>query len=272
MQHRGTARRRVLIASAARLCPRPAPRSSPTGAPVGTLGTVVGGTGAGDRAHRPGQGSARCRPADHGRRRAADARHPALARSSPFRRGRRRGRGLMADRAGAPPRAWQRMLSGRRLDLLDPSPLDIEISDIAHGLARVARWNGQTVGDHAFSVAQHSLLVEEIFCAVMPEASRDAAAGGAAARRARICHRRHDLAVQVGGRRRLQGGRGPAAAGDPSALRAAGRAAVRRCATPSSGPTRSPPISRRRCSPASRSPRRRAISAARAASTRRAST
>ena len=70
---------------------------------------------------------------------------------------------MMADRAGAPPRAWQRMISGRRLDLLDPSPLDIEISDIAHGLARVARWNGQTAGDHAFSVAQHSLLVEQIF-------------------------------------------------------------------------------------------------------------
>lgn len=60
-------------------------------------------------------------------------------------------------------RAWQRMLSGRRLDLLDPSPLDVELSDIAHGLARVARWNGQTSGDHAFSVAQHSLVVEEIF-------------------------------------------------------------------------------------------------------------
>ncbi|CCM74960.1 YfbR-like 5'-deoxynucleotidase [Rhizobium mesoamericanum] len=61
------------------------------------------------------------------------------------------------------PRAWQRMLSGRRLDLLDPSPLDVEMSDIAHGLARVARWNGQTSGDHAFSVAQHCLIVEEIF-------------------------------------------------------------------------------------------------------------
>lgn len=61
-----------------------------------------------------------------------------------------------------PARAWQRMLSGRRLDLLDPSPLDIEIEDIAHGLARVARWNGQTVGEHAFSVAQHSLLVARI--------------------------------------------------------------------------------------------------------------
>ena len=57
-------------------------------------------------------------------------------------------------------RAWQRMLSGRRLDLLDPSPLDIEIEDISHGLARVARWNGQTKGEHAFSVAQHSVLVE----------------------------------------------------------------------------------------------------------------
>lgn len=62
-----------------------------------------------------------------------------------------------------PPRVWQRMLSGRRLDLIDPSPLDIEIADIAHGLARVARWNGQTFGEHAFSVAQHSLIVEQVF-------------------------------------------------------------------------------------------------------------
>src|SRR6202166_5214005 len=60
------------------------------------------------------------------------------------------------------PRVWQRMLSGRRLDLLDPSPLDIEIADIAHGLARVARWNGQTSGAHIFSVAQHTLLVEAV--------------------------------------------------------------------------------------------------------------
>jgi uncharacterized protein len=66
-------------------------------------------------------------------------------------------------------RAWQRMLSGRRLDLIDPSPLDVEIADIAHGLARVARWNGQTKGPEIFSVAQHSLLVEALF------AARDAA-------------------------------------------------------------------------------------------------
>lgn len=78
---------------------------------------------------------------------------------------------MAADRTGAPPRAWQRMLSGRRLDLLDPSPLDIEVSDIAHGLARVARWNGQTSGEHAFSVAQHSLLVESLFNDLVPEAS-----------------------------------------------------------------------------------------------------
>ncbi|CAN7572477.1 HD family hydrolase [Bosea sp. LjRoot9] len=69
----------------------------------------------------------------------------------------------------APPRAWQRMLSGRRLDLLDPSPLDIEIEDIAHGLARVARWNGQTHGAHSFSVAQHSLLVEAIASHLNPD-------------------------------------------------------------------------------------------------------
>ncbi len=61
------------------------------------------------------------------------------------------------------PRAWQRMLSGRRLDLLDPTPVDIEVEDIAHGLAFVARWNGQTRGDWPYSVAEHSLLVEEIF-------------------------------------------------------------------------------------------------------------
>jgi 5'-deoxynucleotidase YfbR-like HD superfamily hydrolase len=60
------------------------------------------------------------------------------------------------------------MLSGRRLDLLDPSPLDIEIADIAHGLARVARWNGQTSGAHIFSVAQHTLLVEAVLRQQMP--------------------------------------------------------------------------------------------------------
>jgi hypothetical protein len=74
----------------------------------------------------------------------------------------------------APPRAWQRMLSGRRLDLLDPSPLDVEIADIAHGLARVARWNGQTHGAHSFSVAQHSLLVEAICGHLNPDWPREA--------------------------------------------------------------------------------------------------
>ena len=68
------------------------------------------------------------------------------------------------------PRAWQRMLSGRRLDLLDPSPLDIEIEDIAHGLSRVARWNGQTSREWAFSVAQHCLLVEELVERLKPAA------------------------------------------------------------------------------------------------------
>jgi 5'-deoxynucleotidase YfbR-like HD superfamily hydrolase len=68
-------------------------------------------------------------------------------------------------------RAWQRMLSGRRLDLLDPSPLDIEIEDIAHGLAFVARWNGQTRGEYPYSVAEHSLLVEAIYGRI----ARDAA-------------------------------------------------------------------------------------------------
>ena len=72
-----------------------------------------------------------------------------------------------------PPRAWQRMLSGRRLDLLNPSPDDVAIEDIAHGLARVARWNGQTRGRHAFSVAQHAVLVADIALALDTGLSRD---------------------------------------------------------------------------------------------------
>jgi len=75
--------------------------------------------------------------------------------------------------AAKSPRAWQRMLSGRRLDLLDPTPLDVEIADIAHGLARVARWNGQTKGAHPFSVAQHCLLVERLAHDLRPGLARD---------------------------------------------------------------------------------------------------
>lgn len=76
----------------------------------------------------------------------------------------------MASRNSSP-RVWQRMLSGRRLDLIAPSPLDIEIEDIAHGLARVARWNGQTTGPHAFSVAQHSVIVESLCRSLKPDLS-----------------------------------------------------------------------------------------------------
>lgn len=76
----------------------------------------------------------------------------------------------MAPLRKSPTRAWQRMLSGRRLDLLDPTPVDIEIEDIAHGLAFVARWNGQTQGDYAYSVAEHSLLVVDLFVRMNPTA------------------------------------------------------------------------------------------------------
>ena len=71
-------------------------------------------------------------------------------------------KGLQAKSRIQPPRAWQRMLSGRRLDLLDPSPLDIEVEDIAHGLARVARWNGQTIVTKDFSETKKTVKVEEI--------------------------------------------------------------------------------------------------------------
>jgi len=84
----------------------------------------------------------------------------------------RRNRSSSTMSSSPPARAWQRMLSGRRLDLLNPSPLDIEISDIAHGLARVARWNGQTLGPHAFSVAQHCLLVEELTVDLKPRLAK----------------------------------------------------------------------------------------------------
>ncbi|MFC0218148.1 hydrolase [Pseudochelatococcus lubricantis] len=96
----------------------------------------------------------------------------------------------MAARPSRTPRVWQRMLSGRRLDLIDPSPLDVEIEDIAHGLARVARWNGQTKGAHIFSVAQHTLLVE-LFA--------DAAADPALTREARLAVLLHDGAEYVVG-------------------------------------------------------------------------
>lgn len=71
------------------------------------------------------------------------------------------------------PRTWQRMLSGRRLNLIDPSPLDVEISDIALGLSRNTRWNGQTTGEHAWSVAQHSVFVVEIMRQFHPRPSAD---------------------------------------------------------------------------------------------------
>lgn len=88
----------------------------------------------------------------------------------------------------APPdRAWQRMLSGRRLDLLDPSPLDIEITDIALGLSRVARWNGQTTGEHGFSVAQHCLLVLDLLVANHPRANHHE----------RLCALLHDASEYV---------------------------------------------------------------------------
>ena len=69
-------------------------------------------------------------------------------------------------------RAWQRMLSGRRLNILNPSPVDVEIDDIAHGLSFLARWNGQTIGDFPFSVAQHSILVERLFSKSFPNVEK----------------------------------------------------------------------------------------------------
>ena len=164
----------------------------------------------------------------------------------------------MADQAGAPPRAWQRMLSGRRLDLLDPSPLDVEIADIAHGLARVARWNGQTqrrprlLGGAALAAGRGHLLharrptrrpttrlaallhdAPEYVIGDMISPFKSVVGGGYKAveqRLQRAIHLRFAL--------------------PPRRARATAQGR-------SSGPTRSPPISRRRSWPASRWPRRR---------------
>ena len=172
---------------------------------------------------------------------------------------------MAADKVGAPPRAWQRMLSGRRLDLLDPSPLDVEISDIAHGLARVARWNGQTGGDHAFSVAQHSLLVEDIFSFLVPGPSPDA----------RLTALLHDAPEYVIGdmispfKSAVGGGYKAVEQRLQRAIHLRFGLACRNrreaASATSSGRIRSPPISRRRCLPDFRLPRRRSSSAARAA-------
>ena len=144
----------------------------------------------------------------------------------------------------APTRAWQRMLSGRRLDLLNPSPADIEIEDIAHGLARVARWNGQTVGAHAFSVAQHALVVEDIARARNPDWPARWRLGGAAARCARVRRRRPHQPVQDGHRPRLQSLRVASTRRNPLALRHPVRAAERRSDAKSRRPTALPPTSR----------------------------
>ena len=161
------------------------------------------------------------------------------------------------------PRAWQRMLSGRRLDLLDPSPSDIAIEDIAHGLARVARWNGQTRGRARLlgGPARADRGRHRRRAAARRRAAL--AAGGPAARRAGVRDRRPHQPVQGRGGPRLQGLRDPPAAGHPSALRAARGAARAPSRRTSSRPTASPPTTRPPCWPASAWTRRRAISAGR---------
>ncbi|HZX28156.1 MAG TPA: phosphohydrolase [Telluria sp.] len=57
------------------------------------------------------------------------------------------------------PRAWVRMPSGRRLDLLDPTPFDWDDEDLALGLARTFRWGGHSAWPQPLSVAQHSIAV-----------------------------------------------------------------------------------------------------------------
>ena len=164
MQHRGTAKKRIVkIHSNTGLLESSIPVTA-DGKPAGRTGSVEKKNGSCSAASGPGRKSrgTDCRRCCyHGRDTGLGEFHLAGGLLMPAR----------SNRQAA--RAWQRMLSGRRLDLLEPSPLDVEIEDIAHGLARVARWNGQTHGEHAFSVAQHSINVWQAFRGLHPGATPD---------------------------------------------------------------------------------------------------
>ncbi len=186
MQHRGTARRRILIVAGVSELPATGTAITANGRESWHTRECLWKGRARACPHRQGQGRNRQGHTYSGRRSCGP---PCHSTRTPvyIPGGNARGLGSRDPDQGAfmpakpqtivlkktELRAWQRMLSGRRLDLLDPSPLDIEIEDIAQGLARVARWNGQTVGEHAFSVAQHSLLVEQIFGKIVPEATTE---------------------------------------------------------------------------------------------------
>jgi uncharacterized protein len=67
-------------------------------------------------------------------------------------------------------RAWVRLLSGKRLDLLNPTPFDWEDEDLALGLARTYRWGGHSAWPLPLSVAQHSLFVLQLRRQRFPDA------------------------------------------------------------------------------------------------------
>jgi hypothetical protein len=68
--------------------------------------------------------------------------------------------------------SWVQTVSGMPVDLLDPKPEQILPGDIAHALARIPRFNGHTLGDWPWNVAQHSLLVEQLMPAQTDAAGR----------------------------------------------------------------------------------------------------
>jgi hypothetical protein len=73
---------------------------------------------------------------------------------------------------GTDARAWVRLPSGRRLDLLAPTPFDWTDEDLAIGLSRTFRWGGHSVWPAPLSVAQHSLAVLALRRAARPAATR----------------------------------------------------------------------------------------------------
>jgi len=49
--------------------------------------------------------------------------------------------------------------SGKLVHLVNPDPETIDLSDIAQSLSKLSRYNGHTITDHGYSVAQHSVWV-----------------------------------------------------------------------------------------------------------------
>jgi len=65
-------------------------------------------------------------------------------------------------------RAWRRLPSTRRIDLMNPDPDAWTDRDLACLMSRTARWAGESSWQETLSVAQHSLMVLELMRLTAP--------------------------------------------------------------------------------------------------------